>query len=367
MDAMEIQFLNARQGDAIWVRWGSGHQLLVDLGTEETGQAFADRMRALDEKQRAFDLLVVTHVDTDHIGGILSGIVDQQASISGWTFGDVWFNGWEHLHGKSPSHQPPPLEPMGGNHGELFAAWLRTQSWNAAFSQAPAIRTDSELPRLELPDNLTITLIAPVMQRLTDEIPKWQDDVERSMARGELKDISLSPGLQALGAKEAPVLTSEADLQEEAEKWFSPDNSKSNATSIVMLLEWRGRRVLLTGDSTSSELVSGLELLEGGKPVALDLVKLPHHGSHRNVLTPFVETIDCAHWVFSTDGTSHRHPDSAAVARVLRGGASSLTLHFNRRSTYSGWWDNEDWQQLFDYSVNYGTPDDGLTITLHPA
>lgn len=58
-------------------------------------------------------------------------------------------------------------------------------------------------------------------------------------------------------------------LHEEADKFFSPDSCKSNATSIVLVLERRGRRVLLTGDSTSSELVSGLALLDGGIPVAL--------------------------------------------------------------------------------------------------
>ena len=35
---VELTFLDARQGDAIWVRWGEGRQLLVDMGTSGTGR-----------------------------------------------------------------------------------------------------------------------------------------------------------------------------------------------------------------------------------------------------------------------------------------------------------------------------------------
>ena len=52
---MDLQFLNARQGDAIWVRWGDGHQLIVDMGTAATGRVLANRFRALPEEERVFD------------------------------------------------------------------------------------------------------------------------------------------------------------------------------------------------------------------------------------------------------------------------------------------------------------------------
>ena len=113
---MELTFLDARQGDAIWVRWGEGRQLLVDMGTSGTGRALAGRFRALPEDQRAFELLVVTHVDTDHIGGVLTGLVDPAEPVP-VTFADVWFNGWEHLNGLVPADERSELEPMGGVQG----------------------------------------------------------------------------------------------------------------------------------------------------------------------------------------------------------------------------------------------------------
>ncbi|HET9944801.1 MAG TPA: MBL fold metallo-hydrolase, partial [Actinomycetes bacterium] len=135
---MELTFLDARQGDAIWVRWGEGRQLLVDMGTSGTGRALADRFRALPEDRRAFELLVVTHVDTDHIGGVLTGLVDPAEPVP-VTFADVWFNGWEHLNGLVPADERSELEPMGGVQGELLTTWLRDHAWNDAFGRAAVI------------------------------------------------------------------------------------------------------------------------------------------------------------------------------------------------------------------------------------
>ncbi|MFO1756567.1 MBL fold metallo-hydrolase [Pseudomonas aeruginosa] len=67
-----IQMLPAREGDAIWVRWGeeeAPYQMLVDTGTEEVGRVLSQKIGALPESQRNFEAVVVTHVDADHIGG----------------------------------------------------------------------------------------------------------------------------------------------------------------------------------------------------------------------------------------------------------------------------------------------------------
>ena len=40
--------------------------------------------------------LVITHIDFDHIGGVLSLLQDKDLGV---TFHDIWFNGWRHLPG----------------------------------------------------------------------------------------------------------------------------------------------------------------------------------------------------------------------------------------------------------------------------
>lgn len=358
---MELTFLDARQGDAIWVRWGEGRQLLVDMGTSGTGRALADRFRALPEGERAFELLVVTHVDTDHIGGVLTGLVDPGEPVP-VTFADVWFNGWEHLNGLVPADERSTLEPMGGVQGELLTTWLRDHPWNDAFDRAAAVRTETELPRIELPDGLTVTLLAPVQQRLTDLAPEWQLAVAAALEKGTLIDVS--PGLEPMGPSTPPTLESAVDLEILSEDPFHVDGSKANATSIALLLEHDGKRALLTGDATASELVGGLALLGAGERVPIDLVKLPHHGSRNNVSRELVQAVDCPLWVFSSDGTTFRHPDAIAVSRVLRDAGPEPHLVFNVPCTFNRWWERAEWQDLFGYTTTYGVKGDGVTVAL---
>jgi hypothetical protein len=358
---VELTFLDARQGDAIWVRWGEGRQLLVDMGTSGTGRALADRFRALPEDQRAFELLVVTHVDTDHIGGVLTGLVDPAEPVP-VTFADVWFNGWEHLNGLVPADERSALEPMGGVQGELLTTWLRDHPWNEAFGRAAAIRSETTLPRVELPDGLTVTVLAPVQQRLTELVPEWQLAVAAALEKGTLTDVS--PGLEPMGPSTAPTLESALDLALLSEDPFKVDGSKANAASIAIVLEHDGKRALLTGDATASELLGGLALLGAGDRVPLDLVKLPHHGSRNNVSRALVQAVDCPLWVFSSDGTTFRHPDAVAVSRVVGDSGPEPHLVFNVPSTFNQWWERPEWQELFGYSTTYGVEDDGVTVVL---
>jgi hypothetical protein len=358
---VELTFLDARQGDAIWVRWGEGRQLLVDMGTSGTGRALADRFRALPEDQRAFELLVVTHVDTDHIGGVLTGLVDPAEPVP-VTFADVWFNGWEHLNGLVPADERSPLEPMGGVQGELLTTWLRDHAWNDAFGRAAAVRSETTLPHVELPEGLTVTVLAPVQQRLTELVPEWQLAVAAALEKGTLTDVS--PGLEPMGPSTAPTLESALDLALLSEDPFKVDGSKANAASIAIVLEHDGKRALLTGDATASELLGGLALLGAGDRVPLDLVKLPHHGSRNNVSRALVQAVDCPLWVFSSDGTTFRHPDAVAVSRVVGDSGPEPHLVFNVPSTFNQWWERPEWQELFGYSTTYGVEDDGVTVVL---
>src|SRR5688572_27569381 len=95
LTVLQLNVLPARQGDALWLRWGAGaltHQMLVDMGTTAVGRSVRQRILGLPVPDRVFELLVISHVDGDHIGGVLSGVVDPEP-IAGLRFRDVWFNG----------------------------------------------------------------------------------------------------------------------------------------------------------------------------------------------------------------------------------------------------------------------------------
>lgn len=360
---LELRFLPAREGDAVWVRWGDDlrHQLLVDMGNASTGRKIRARLEGLAEADRRFELLVVTHIDGDHIGGVLSGLVERPP-LAGLSFDDIWFNGWPHLHGQRVRRpgETSGLEPMGAVQGELFSDWL-TGVWNERFGRGPVARED---PRraIELSDQLRVTVLGPTPARLQNLQPTWETEVELAIERGRLPESSL----EAMGRPKPvrPDLTTTSDLNDLADELSDPDPSPSNGTSIILMLEWRKRRVLLTGDAFARDVVDALAVGEPS-PVSVDVFKLPHHGSQGNVSDAVVRAVTCRDWVFSTDGSRHYHPDAAAVARVVRKpGNPRPRLLFNVPSTFNEWWTDPIWTSTFDYETETGTPDEGLTITL---
>jgi hypothetical protein len=235
------------------------------------------------------------------------------------------------------------------------------------------VRTEDALPRVVLPDGLTVAVLGPTQSRLDALRATWKEEVEIALTKGNLDEVSPGLGrtasgrLEAFGASTPPTLDTKVDLQILAEGPSPKDQSKTNATSITLLLEWEGRRILLTGDALAQDLVTALQVLGNNQPVKLDVFKVPHHGSRQNLSKDLVETIDTPYWMFSTDGTLFRHPDAPAIARILRWGRSARpTLGFNVPSTFNRWWDSDTWRSRFDYGVEYGNETDGLTLSFDP-
>ena len=82
------------------------------------------------------------------------------------------------------------------------------------------------------------------------------------------------------------------------------DGSVNNLSSIVLLAEQGGKRMLLTGDARGDFVLDGAKkagLLKNGA-MRIDILKLPHHGSIRNVKKEFFEQIVADHYVISADG-----------------------------------------------------------------
>jgi hypothetical protein len=361
---LQLRFLPANEGDAIWVRWGDDlqFQMLVDAGRDGAGKRLRTRLEELPEPERHFELFVVTHVDADHIGGVLTALVDQEP-LDGLTFGDFWFNGWAHLNGDIPD-----LEHMGGAQGVELTNWLASTStpWNAAFDHAAVVAEHAPDP-IELADGMMVTVVGPPRERFTALKPEWAKNVNDAIAKGRLPPPTPPPpGLEAMGRKRPtkPELETAAQLEALADTTFISDDKAANGSSICVMLEWGGRRVLLTGDAHPGDVVAGLASLEPS-PRTFDVVKLPHHGSKNNTSDEMLDALDCATWVISTNGGIHYHPDAEAIARVVRARRTPRPeLVFNEPSEFNEWWDDDTWKTRFDYHATTGTAEDGATITL---
>ena len=58
----------------------------------------------------------------------------------------------------------------------------------------------------------------------------------------------------------------------------------------------------------------------GGRPVAVDAVKLPHHGSQKNVSAKLLTVVSSKQFLISTNGEHFGHPDDVSLARAVTAG-----------------------------------------------
>ncbi len=363
---LEMSILPARQGDAIWIRWGDSdapHQIFIDMGTESTGNRIHSLLSELRESQRIFELLVITHVDSDHIGGVLTALTESP-QIPGLRFNEVWFNGWAHLNDGQIGFddENSELESFGPAQGARLSSWLRSQPWNRKFD-GRAVKWNPEVSKnkIDFPRGLTLTVLGPTKERLNGFIKLWKEEVELALKKGTLDDVDIS--LEGYGNTNAPELKTLADLSVLADSAEGKDTSPANGTSISLLLEYKDRRIVLAGDAFSVDLFTGLKSIFPDKKILLDAFKIPHHGSKNNLNKKLIELVDCPAWIFSTDGSRFRHPDVECVARILKYSTHRPSkLFFNVPSKFNEWWNNVEWKEKFSYITEYGDPEDGITI-----
>jgi hypothetical protein len=307
---IEVTALPASDGDCLWVEWphdGRRYRALIDGGR---GRTPTRRLNLLPPDDRHVDLLVCTHIDSDHIEGLINLFTDPPA---GFTVGQVWFNGQRHI-------RQDLLGPRQGSRLE----WLldkATVPWNAAFGGSAVVVPDGgPLPVVRLP-GLTLTLLAP----------GWAELARLDAAWPEVLAEGFEP-LQGRPAHARPDPDADLPLAELASRPYEPDLSPANGSSIAFLAEHdEGGRVLFAADSPAEALLRGLWSMTPDRPVPVDLVKAPHHGSGHNINSDLVAAVDCGHWLFSTSGARHGHPDRRAVARIVTG-AKDPVLWFNYRT-----------------------------------
>jgi hypothetical protein len=111
LSQLVVEIFPAGCGDAILLRCLSGDgpvNILVDGGIQKTYQDhLSKRLHELHSQGERIDLIVVTHIDADHIGGVLKLLKANGSAPSSVLIeiSDIWHNGYRHLglKGRPPS------------------------------------------------------------------------------------------------------------------------------------------------------------------------------------------------------------------------------------------------------------------------
>lgn len=353
---MRVEMLPALHGDCLLVEYGDAgrtRRLLVDGGPIGAYGELEARLSALPAGDRRFELIVLSHVDTDHI----DGLVRLFANPRPWPFvvKDVWFNGWRHLdeaHGL-----------LGGKQGEYFSALLARRlddgCWNGAFDGKAVVVHDNEaLPERSLAGDMTLTLLSPTIPKLAKMRDAWRKDIGDVIEPG---DLDAAWELLARQKRYLPgqgLLGSTPELDKLLEKQSRPDNAAANGSSIAFLAEFAGKSCLFLADAHPDAVCASLRRLlqaRGLSRLVVDAVKVSHHGSKGNTTDELMSLIESPRFLFSTNGAQFGHPDREAVQRVIaRSTRTEPTLYFNYVTERNREWKSCDLQRQLKFGVVYG-------------
>ncbi|WP_299252574.1 hypothetical protein [uncultured Aquimarina sp.] len=352
-----IKFLPARFGDCIWITYGPENnpsRILIDGGTGGTRHSIKKLVEELPENERKLELLVVTHIDRDHIEGILKLLEEEELPFS---IRDLWFNGWGHL--SAPVNGE--IEVFGAVQGErLSTAILKHNlSWNGDFDKKTIVVDNEELPKVTLPGGMQLTLLSPAPKHLSELKDKWECEVRKAnlypgVGLAVNDEEETDDGIDSFGGEEIPNI----DIL--SQENFEEDTSAGNGSSIAFLAEYEGKKVLFCGDAFPSQLLDTLNIIAPDEKIDLDLFKVSHHASSHNTSPELLDKVNCKNFVISTNGRIYKHPKEVTIARILKSSGANVQLIFNYKSKINKIWDESFMKNRYNYTTMY--PDSGMEI-----
>jgi hypothetical protein len=381
---MKLTVFQAGEGDCLLLQTRDGKNMLIDGGMVGS---YREHAAPTLVKLPQLDLVCVSHIDNDHIAGIVALMGDAFK----WHVHQLHVDGNDKTHRKPSVARPPKILELWHNGfgaqlgdesmqrqiaGMLAASAARLDfgsaqdTWKASRYRALAnsVPQGIELSQrvsaeqLGIPLNkafggklalvrkgakpirlgsVKLTVIGPFDEDLKNLRKEWKaflddpenkkslDDLQKRM-RADVKsldfgDVELFRSALAAAADEIGNRT---------------EVTVPNLASLMLLArEDDGKTVLLTGDGYAGDIIKGLErsgdLKKGGK-LHVDVLKLQHHGARANITDEFCERVTADHYVICSDGAND-NPDEPTLealfkARLVDGG-TPFKLWFNSRST----------------------------------
>jgi beta-lactamase superfamily II metal-dependent hydrolase len=361
---MKLTVFQAGKGDSLLLRAEDGTTILADGGMYDAyKEHVAPALGAIHASGGELDLLYVSHIDQDHISGVLELFKDE---LNWRVVAYQRRNGNDDA--PSPDRPRPPKvkhlwhnafhEQVPDNAGEiedLLAAQAPVLEASARASlrkEAPVYRELAtsisegiELSRragieqLRIPLNkhfegrlalvredqrpirvggFKLTVIGPFREDLEVLRTKWNEWLTKH--RRQHEDLK-----RRMRRESERLPTTELELLHEPLRAAAgglgdrSDVTPPNLASLMLLAEADGRTVLLTGDGHAREIVRGLKeagRLDAQGRIHVDVLKVQHHGAVANLTPAFAREVTADAYVFCGDG-EHGNPEPRVVREII--------------------------------------------------
>jgi beta-lactamase superfamily II metal-dependent hydrolase len=342
---LTIEALQANEGDCLLMHYqrtagAKPVRILVDGGSAGIyRRVLKPRLDELRGDGRIdLRMVMVSHVDGDHISGILDLFRDlerhqEDGREAFCRIRTLWHNSFERVHGGRTAAAQSAV--VGAALGGVVPRGLEAKAAAvvASIKQGAALR--------DLAQRLDVALNQGAAAELV-----------RAPTRS-VRRIAIAPGLTftILGPRDdqlealdeewrAARLAHPADPQAQAADYLN--RTVANLSSIVVLVEVerprrKPLRILLTGDAGGDHILESLIATGiGGRDGSLhvDLLKVQHHGSNHSTTQDFFEKVTADRYVISGNGRHDiPHKDTLNWLSAARSGKPYELFMTNRKGT----------------------------------
>ena len=352
-------------GDCHFIRLIDGEDqyvIMVDCGSfNNPVQTYIE-----SECRKHIDILVITHIDDDHIKGVIT-MLNKHKDDDAFQIDKIWFNsyqstGEEETRKLTPEETEVILRLKSGLKHKL-KPYTGEISTNQSMTLAETILS---LPKYEKAWNLRaittstpvqrlgrwgkISFVSPSPERLKDlmkDYAKWiYEHLYRKLGANEkyegsenifeilVRYADVNKHILSEGQVSAAETLTESLLREKS-KPSRLDDSPTNGSSIAFVWKKGRHRILMLGDAWADEVTRGLikAFSKGRYPLLFDFVKVSHHASAANTTSTLLDHIESMDW-FISGYTNSKKEHLKTVSRIIlqpfiSNRVNMRNLHFN--------------------------------------
>ena len=325
----KVHALQAAFGDSLILEFGTAAQkrfVLIDGGPDGVyTSVLRDRLAQIAGAGGRLERVILSHVDGDHIVGLLSLFSELRSNTAPIAVDALWHNSFAKTIDDGPNNIAGRIQTMLANVAGANLVMGATTDEINTIPQGNKLRQDALVLGMPFNDginddlvsldtspgaltwgNLTVTVVGPTQTNLDNLKVEWLDWLEEH---------------------EGPLATGDPFLAAMA------DQSKPNLSSIQLhIKDDTGKTALFTGDGRGDHLLQGLgqaNLLSANGTLHVNLFKLPHHGSDRNVTKTFFKKVTADEYIASANGKDG-NPDYSTLSWLINAASEQnrqITIH----------------------------------------
>lgn len=269
---MLIQSLPASQGDSFILKWDKNKSMIIDGGMPS-----CERFIIAETNDTEIRYIFVTHVDYDHIGGLLKAVSNPNFKIS---------KAKHFMNHPDHAYSYPDTKFVKYKHGDLYSEILLNRGITNYQASDMTVINDN---------NLKITILSPKESDIDELNKNWN--------------------------------ASKVEKNNKFDYIIRQKNNGDiiNRSSITLLIENNNRLFLFLADAHPSDIIKKLKDLgySEDNPIKIDFLKLSHHGSKHNTNDELLRIIKTDTYYISTNTAKYNHPDKEIFQFIF----NSINFH----------------------------------------